>query len=208
MRTGIVGATAGGAGVVSASGTTVAACHLHDRSGCWSEGVVGFARRGLVASKNRWIRTIALLCGTTMLGGCYMYSTVSVAAVPVGSDVRTHVTAAEADRVAAELGYRSTTLEGRLMGRQQDGQLLVRVPGETFSASGQTQRYYQRIALTPADVLDVQTRKLNMIRTGALAAVGVGALVIIVKGVFSGQTGGIPSTGGGTTHNDVLTPIR
>lgn len=161
-----------------------------------------------MAGKNRWIRTIALLCGTSMLGGCYTYATVSPAAVPVGSDVRAHVTAAVADRAAAVLGYRSTTLDGRLMGRQPDGQILVRVPGQTYSASGQTQRFYQRLSLTPADILDVQTRRLNVIRTGSLVAVGVAALVLIVKSALGGQTGGTLATGGGTTHNDVVTPIH
>ena len=171
------------------------------------EGVVGFARRGLVARKNRWIRTIALLCGTTMLGGCYTYATVSPAAVPVGSDVRAHVTAAEADRAETVLGYRSTTLDGQFMGRQPDGQILVRVPGQTFTASGQTRRFYQRLTLTPADVLDLQTRRLNMIRTGTLAAVGVAALVFIVKSALGGTTGGTLTTGG-TTRHDVVTPIH
>jgi len=161
-----------------------------------------------VGSKNRWIRTLALLCGTSMLGGCYTYTTVSPAAVPVGSDVRAHVTAAAADRASTVLGYRSTTLEGRLMGRQPDGQILVRVHGQTYSAGGQTRRFYQRLALTPADVLDVQTRKLNMMRTGGLVAVGVAALVLIVKSALSGQTGGTLVTTGGTPNNDVVTPIH
>jgi hypothetical protein len=160
-----------------------------------------------VGSKNRWIRTLALLCGTSMLGGCYTYATVSPAAVPVGSEVRAHVTAGEADRAETVLGYRSTTLEGRLMERRADGQILVRVPGQTFSSSGQTRRFYQRLTLTPADVLDMQTRKLNMIRTGTLAAVGVAALVLIVKSALGGQAGGTLTTGG-TTRHDVVTPIH
>lgn len=159
-------------------------------------------------SRIRWIRATAAVCVATMLGGCYMYSGVSVTAVPVGSEVRARVTAAEADRTETVLGRRSTTLQGEVLGNA-DGQLLLRVPTQVFSSTGQTRRYYQRVALTPADVLDLETRKLNVARTSVLLAVGVAAIALIAKSAFSGRTGGI-LPGGSTTgvQNAIVIPFH
>lgn len=159
--------------------------------------------------RSPWIRATAVVCGTTMLGGCYMYSTVGVSDVSVGSTVRAHVTEAVAERADTVVGYHATTFVGEVTARDAGGGLLLRVPGQVFTNSGQTHRYHPQIRLLPSDVLDLQARKLNATRTGALVALGVAAAVIIVKSVFSGQTGGIPPSGGGTGPvNAMVTPIH
>lgn len=120
--------------------------------------------------------------------------------VPVGIDVRAHVTSSEADSAATLLGYRTTTLEGQVLERGPSG-LLLRVPGQVVSDGISTQRYYQRINLAPADVLDLETRQLNTVRTGALVVAGAATLFFIISRVFSGQVGGsLPPSGSGGAH--------
>jgi hypothetical protein len=149
----------------------------------------------------------AMVCAPVVLSACYTYSNVDITDVAVGNDVRVRVTAEEADRAETMLGYRSTTLEGQLVERRSNGRFLLRVPGKAFSVNGQARRYYQRVALAPADVLDLQARKLNVRRTGALLAVGVAAVVFILKSELSGQTGGSPGGTGGSPRA-ILVPIH
>lgn len=137
----------------------------------------------------RWFKGAVLLCGATLLSGCYTYSDVGLPQVPLGVDVRAQVTNAVADSVAPLLGYRSTTLEGTVLRRGPQG-LLLRVPGKTVPTGTGVQRYYQRISLTPTEVLDLQTRRLNTGRTLALVAVGAAAVIYFVAQAFSGSNGG------------------
>lgn len=155
-----------------------------------------------------WIRATAMVCGAAMLGGCYTYAPVHVAQVSIGSEVRAHVTQEEADRVESVLGRRTTTLEGRVLERDPNGRLLLRVPAQLFSTVGQTRRYYQRLMLTPADVLDLQMRKLNVARTVGLVALGVAAVVLSATVALNGKAGGVLPGGGSATQHDVVTPIH
>lgn len=159
-----------------------------------------------VTSRSRWIRATALLCGATMLGGCYTYTTVGVTEVPIGSNVRAQVTPAEADSAESVLGYHSTTLVGQVLERGTSA-LVLRVPGQVYSSADQTNRFYQQLSLKPSDVLELQTRKLDVLKTGGLIAAGVATLAIVALQAFGGQNGGALPAGGTTNRNAISIPL-
>jgi hypothetical protein len=155
-----------------------------------------------------WIRAAVVACSAVLLGGCYTYVGTSLAQAPVGGTVRAHVTNAAADRAEAQLGYHSTTLDGRLVQRQSASQLLLRVPAQVYTSGAETRRFYQRIQLSASDVLELETRRLDVARTAGITALGVAVVAYIVTHVLGGHNGGgVPPPSGGSP-NPALVPVH
>lgn len=155
-----------------------------------------------------WVRAAAVVWGAALLGGCYTYVGTSVANVPVGDRVRAHVTDAAAQRAEPQLGYHSTTLDGEVLQRPSSTELLLRVPAQVFTNGAETRRFYQRIELSTSDVLELETRQLDVPRTVGIAAVGVAVLAYFLTHTLGGNNGGgvPPPSGGG--QNPAVYPVH
>jgi hypothetical protein len=144
----------------------------------------------------------ALCAALLAAGGCYAHRPAGLETVTVGTDIRA-LLATEArigleDRLRLRLEY----LNGRLVERNGDS-LLVEV--RSLSATD-GRPLYQRIGVAQADVLRVDVKRLDKVRTIALAA-GLATLAVLTvatgfwsTGIGDGDGGGpneAPPTGGG-----------
>jgi hypothetical protein len=121
-----------------------------------------------------------LVYALPLLGACYAYAPIEPAAVPAGAGVRARVSGAGADRIAPLLGTADArVLDGRLVDVRADT-LIVEVPTVTqASLGGAPERLHQRVSIPRADLLELETRRLDRLRTAAV----VGTAVVVVGAV-------------------------
>ncbi len=101
--------------------------------------------------------------------GCFSYQTVPMDELTPDLDVRVRITQAQVPRVAEVLGYETRDVEGKVATVQPDV-LLLTVPARTAPEGGTVRRFYQRLDLPMADVVEVEHRSLNRGKT--IAVVG------------------------------------
>jgi hypothetical protein len=125
-------------------------------------------------------RAFALLCLAT---GCYTYAPVDPAAVRPGTGVRARVSGAAADRLAPLLGTGDARLlSGQLVDVRADT-LIVQVPTVVQAAVGSSlETLHQRLSIPRSDLLELETRRLDRVRTGLAA----GSAVVIIGGAIIG----------------------
>lgn len=133
-----------------------------------------------------------------VLTGCFSYRTLPPGSVPAGSEVRVRVTAAGADRIRAterEPYSLEASLEGTLLGRSGDGLRLRLSESRGSPASPPVQH---DVSLLPGEVLALEVRRLDAVRTGILAAVAGTAAAVWLASRFdsAGGSGAGPGTGG------------
>ena len=147
------------------------------------------------------------LFAPALVAGCYTYAPVQSSTLAPGTGVRARVSASAAERVAPLLGVSDArVLTGTLIDNQS-GTLIVEVPTlaqASIGTSGQTLN--QRISITPGDLVEIESRKLDRQRTGivvgAVAVVGISAATAALKG-----GPGLDRPPGGTS-SDSRIPIK
>ena len=131
--------------------------------------------------------------------GCYSYTLVQPDAAQPGTDVRVHITSSAAQKLASVLGAADVqALSGRLIERGAAG-LIIEVPSVIPGQSGvAVQTLSQRVAIARADVIGIEARTRDNVRTGLLAggvALAVGAAALVATRGESSS--GTPRPGGG-----------
>jgi len=154
----------------------------------------------------RRMKRLALFA-PALVAGCYTYAPVQSSTLAPGTGVRARVSATAAERVAPLLGVSDArVLTGTLIDNQS-GTLIVEVPtlaSLTVGSSGQTLN--QRISITPSDLVEIESRRLDRQRTGLVigAAVIVGASATVAA--LKGGPGLDRPPGGSSTDSRI--PIR
>ena len=120
------------------------------------------------------VRTLVPLFG---LAGCYTYQPIEAAAVPVGTEVRAHITGAASDRVGPMLGsFDVRTLVGSVT-ENTNGSMMLEVPnGARPNVTEAVVPLHARVPIVPADLVSLERRKLDVGRTTMLAAGIVGGV--------------------------------
>ncbi|MSR36000.1 MAG: hypothetical protein EXR95_05055 [Gemmatimonadetes bacterium] len=129
----------------------------------------------------------AILVLTLTSSGCYRYVPQQPGTVPIGTEVRVHLTAAGMTRLGEAYGTASGTLDGRLDSWSEEVVVTVSVA----PAPGMIDRGLRnRIVISQSEVISVDLRQRDPTRTGVLS-VGLGVLVIgTAVAMFSGAFGG------------------
>jgi hypothetical protein len=136
-------------------------------------------------------------CAACLSLACYAYVPTSLDAVPAGTAVRA-VLSTEAQLVLRDsLGLRQQTVQGTLAERDGDRVLLaIRAEGGDWRAGSHA--LYQRVALAPRDVLQVEVKRLRRGRTvGLLVGIAAAATVVAIEAVARGNPGTPEPPGGG-----------
>jgi hypothetical protein len=132
--------------------------------------------------------------GATLSLGCYTYVPATLEAVPVGTEVRALLSTEKELALRDSLGIEPHPLHGTLVDRQ-DGRLLLSVRTAIGSRELGSQLLYQRVGVTPQDVLRVDVRRLQRTKTAAfaLALASAGALLAVatVAILRPGSPGGV-----------------
>jgi hypothetical protein len=125
---------------------------------------------------------LRLCAALVLVAGCYTYAPIDPAAVRSGTSVRARVSGAGADRLAPLLGTTDARLvNGRLVDVRTDT-LIVEVPTVVQAGVGSSlETLHQRVSIPRSDLLELETRRLDRVRTGLVAgsaAILVSALVL------------------------------
>jgi hypothetical protein len=131
-------------------------------------------------------KTSALLF--PLLAGCYTYAPVEPAAAPAGVEVRARISASAAERIANLVSLADRRiLIGKLV-ENVDGTMTMEVPSVTpMRAAGAVETLHQRVSLARSEVVELETRRLDRTRTGALVAVGIAAVAATVAKALQGE---------------------
>lgn len=132
--------------------------------------------------------------------GCFSYIPVkSVSDVEPGFSVRARVSPAASARIAPLLGAtEARRLDGTLITQSTDT-LIVEVPIVMQDAREFGHTPNQRVSIPRGDLVELEVRKLDRVRTGILA----GSAAIVIGGILAnslkGEPGKEPLPGGGGT---------
>jgi len=143
------------------------------------------------------VRSVLYAVAAALSPGCYTYVPATLDAVPAGTAVRA-VLSTEAQLVLRDsLGLRQQTVQGTLADRDGDRVLLaIRADGGDWRAGSHA--LYQRVALFPRDVLQVEVKRLHRGRTvGLLVGIAATATVVAIEAVVRGNPGTPEPPGGG-----------
>jgi hypothetical protein len=148
------------------------------------------------------------LCTPALLAGCYTYSPIQASSLQPGMGIRARVTATAAEQIAPLLGVSDArVLTGKLVGNTTDA-MIVEVPTMVPASAGTTaQSLYQRISITPGQLVELESRRLDRTKTtivvGAAVVVGASAAIAALKG-----GPGLDRPPGGSSCDDRLPLIR
>jgi hypothetical protein len=158
------------------------------------------------ASRRNFLQRLlrrVLLGVVPLLSACYTYATIDPVAARPGDGVRARISQQAAARLAPLLGTgESRVLAGKLV-ENHDGDLIVEVPAVVEVGVGSSiQSLYQRVSLARGEVIELEARRLDRFRTGAVAAA---AAVVVTGAVIKAAAGGrgkeaIPGGGGTDTR--------
>jgi hypothetical protein len=134
--------------------------------------------------------------GAALALGCYTYVPATIEAVPVGTEVRALLSTEAELALRDSLGVELRPLRGTLVDRQ-GGRLLLSVRTGVGSRDLGSQALYQRIGVTPQDVLRVDVRRLQRTKTVAFAFAVAGVAALVTLGALGKLNPGGSGGGGG-----------
>jgi hypothetical protein len=150
------------------------------------------------------------LAALLLLAGCYAYAPIEPAAARPGTSVRARVSAAAGERLAPLLGIETRLLSGTLIDTWPDT-MIVEVPTAARTVIGNSlQPLHQRVSIARGELFELESRRLDRFRTGALA--GAVALVVgtVLIEMIKGDPGkeDFPRGGGGNEARVPLAELR
>jgi hypothetical protein len=130
------------------------------------------------------------LVALALFGGCYTYSTIDLASVTPGMEVRARVSAATAAQLGPSLGMSDARLlSGPIVQNDADG-LTIKVPTAPMGTIGAQEGLFQQILINRSDLLELESRRIDRARTGVvIGAAFVGATVIAVTALHGRSSG-------------------
>ena len=141
-------------------------------------------------------RAVLVVTGAALTLGCYAYVPAKLDVVPVGAEVRALLSTDAELALRDSLGVELRPLHGTLVDRQND-RLLLSVRTGVGSRTLGSQPLYQRIGVTPRDVVRVDIRRLQRSKTVAVALAIAGAAAFLVVEGIKVLRPGSPGGGGG-----------
>lgn len=137
-----------------------------------------------------------VLCLPLLLAvtNCYTYVPTRVEDLSVGTNVRALVSTSTARSLEERIGIAGGSLSGKLL-EHTDSRLLLLVRGQGTGVRIGSSALYQRVDVAVPDVLRVEFRVLNKVRTGGLVAALLGvATVMLVQAFGESGPGSDPGT--------------
>ena len=133
-----------------------------------------------------------------LLAACYTYARTEPAAIPRGTSVRARLSSTAAERLAALLGTpEARVITGTLIDNGPDT-MIVEVPTVMRAEVGSSVRtLHQRVSISRAELLEIETRQLDRFRTGAVAASAAVIVGAVVIEAIRGDPGSERPPGGG-----------
>ena len=141
-------------------------------------------------------RAVLALSGAVVLAGCYQYVPRSLDAMPIGARVRAQLSSEAELAFRDSLGIDARVVKGTLVDRNPQRVLLEVRTASGAPAFGE-RSLYQRVAVTPQDVLRVEFRELNRGKTSVLAVAMAGVAAFVIVELVGRNRPGAPDPSGG-----------
>jgi hypothetical protein len=140
--------------------------------------------------------------------GCYHYEVVPLAALQPGMEVRTRLSGDAVERARRNSDAPAGMLEGFTIrgqvARVSADSLQLTIPTSVSEGGYRSSVLTQDILLPNADVVGVEVREVDKLKTALVTAgVGIAAFFIARQAQGGGQALGKPSGGGGPPENRV-----
>ncbi len=134
-----------------------------------------------------------------LLAGCYQYAPIEPTSAQPGSGVRARLTVDAGQRLAPLLGTTDNRLiAGRLIENRASG-MIIEVPAIMSGSVGSSaQTLNQRISVAPSDLVELESRRLDRLRTGAVVGGVVAVAVVAALKALAGESsnsGRVPDPG-------------
>lgn len=153
----------------------------------------------------RKLRSSIILTVGILLSGCYTYTPVPIAQTTPGEEVRIRISAERAAELQQILQREDRVLIGEVVINGPED-LLLEVPSAAVASAGSVSRLNQRLTFTHADIVEVEARKLDRLRTAGVAAVIAAAGTYLAIRAFAYE--GNPDADGGKGGTDqILIPV-
>jgi hypothetical protein len=133
-------------------------------------------------------RTLCVTTGALLATGCYTLQPVGGASLAPGQSVAFDVTDVGRVGLGGAMGPSIRQIEGRLLRQSTDG-IVVSVSSVSFLGGGSQAWSGEPVTLKPEYIGVSYQRRLSKSRTIAAAAIGVGAVAIIVTRSLNGSGG-------------------
>ncbi len=154
---------------------------------------------------NRRLEILALLA-LGPAAACYSYQTIPLDDVRPAAEVRLRLTPEAAPRVSAVVGYPTEDVQGTVV-QVQDGAVLLTVPAPMPPEGATGQQLYQRLDVPTSQVVEVQRRRLNPLKTYGLVAAAVVGAGLLAAEAFAGVGSGSGSGTKGGANNRLALPL-
>lgn len=149
-----------------------------------------------VARLGRAAYRAALAGYSAFLAACYTYVPTTLDAAPVGSHLRVLLTESAGQSLLAFGVQPGRALAGQLQGRDAD-RLLLLVPSVPIGSAAGGRPLYQQVRLNAADILRVDRRQVDPVRTSVVSAIAAAAVGVAAWQAFSGHGEATPPPTGG-----------
>ena len=128
-----------------------------------------------------------LLASSSVMGGCYAHTPVEIGELSPGDAVRLRLTATEADRLEQEVQITERVFRAQVV-ESEASELLVRVPVRTSARLGG--ELYNRISLTPEQLVEIELRELDGVRTAGMVVVAAAVVTAAAFAAFEAISAG------------------
>jgi hypothetical protein len=140
---------------------------------------------------------LLLAAGPLLATGCFSYQPTRLEAVSPGEAIRVRLSPEEADRLVDVRLTDERLVDGVLVSNGAEALLLDTTIGMNDPTRGM-RALTQRIAIPITEVREVESRRINWFRTGALgAAIAAGTGIAIAAALAGGDAGNDPGPGNG-----------
>ena len=155
----------------------------------------------------------AVVCAAVAAAGCYHYEVVPLAQLQPGMEVRTRLSGDAVERARRSPDTPPGILDGFVVrgqvARVGNDSLQLTVPMTVSDGGYRSSVLTQDIRLPNSDVVGVEVREIDKLKTGLLSAgAGIAAFFIVRQAQGGGQALGKPPGGGGPPENRIPVGLR
>lgn len=121
--------------------------------------------------------------------GCYKYEPLEVGSVTPQTLVRARLSVSEAEQLKSIIPSENRVVSG-LVVEANPSQLLLELPSARRAQAAGLQVLHQRVAISRAGIVELESKKLDRLKTGLLAGAGAAGIVSILFAANVIDTGG------------------
>ena len=140
-----------------------------------------------------------------LLAACYTHAPIEPHALRANTNIRARVNAATAEQLEPLLGIGNARLLTGVIITASPDTLIVEVPTAVRAEVGSSvQTLKQRVAIPRAAIFEVETRKVDRLRTGlVVGSASIAAGILIFRAVHGGRGADGPPGGGGPAEHRI-----